>query len=163
MNKIGVQKLFWDAFELALSTQTKRLARDIADALGQDAKPLLVALQAEKTGVYLFEESNTDDIEFLDMRCTHFTPIPGKEMYVAKCMEPVIWSANPAVRVRACLHHSLHPCIRNASWPILVPFLHEDATYYIDKAAEQVYNESGELCGRLSGGRLILFEVESTD
>jgi hypothetical protein len=163
MNKIGVQKLFWDAFELALSTQTKRLARDIADALGQDAKPLLVALQAEKTGVYLFEESNTDDIEFLDMRCTHFTPIPGKEMYVAKCMEPVVWSANPAVRVRACLHHSLHPCVRNASWPILVPFLHEDATYYIDKAAEQVYNEGGELCGRLSGGRLILFEVESTD
>ena len=159
MNQIGVQKIFWDAFELALNTQTKRLARDIADVLGQDATPLLKSLQSEKAGVYLFEESNTEDIEFFDMRCEHFTPIPGRAHLVTACMEPVIWSANPAARVRTCLYHSLHPCPKLDSWLVLVPFLHDDATYYVDKVGRTVYTTEGELCGIYSKGRITLFEV----
>jgi len=159
MNKIGVQKIFWDAFELALSTQTKRLARDIASVLGKDAAPLIKSLEAEKTGVYLFEEANMEDIEFFDMRCEHFTPIPGRTHLVTACMEPVIWSANPAARVPTCLHHSLHPSKKLDSWLVLVPFLHDDVTYYIDKAGRSVYTTDGELCGTYSKGRITLFEI----
>lgn len=161
MYKIGVQKLFWDAFELALSTQAKRLARDIADALGEDATPLLKSLQTEKTEVYLFEESNSEDVEFLDMRCKHYTPISGKPYYVVACMEPVVWSANPSGRVETCLHHSLYPCPKKASWSVLVPLVYNDVAYYIDRKEEMVYTADGELCGRYSNndGRIFVFEV----
>lgn len=163
MNKVGVQKLFWDAFELALSTQTKRLARDIADAVGQDAKALLAALQTEKTEVYLFEESNSEDIEFLEMRCKHYTPIPGKPHYVAKCMEPVVWSANPGGRVSSCLHHSLYPQPLKKSWTILNPIVYDDVEYYIDPIEGHVYTADGDLCGRKQAERLFLFETGPTE
>ena len=164
MIKIGIQKLFWDAFELALRTQTKILARDIADSLGVDAAPLLASLLNEKTEVYLFEESNSEDIEFaLDARCKHYTPIPGKPHYVTECMEPVVWSANSSGRVFACLHHSLHPCPLDRTWTVFTPVAYDDAQYYVDKVEQKVYTVDGELCGRYSDGRLHMFTVDEAE
>jgi hypothetical protein len=156
MNKIGIPKLFWDAFELALTTKTKQLARDIADALGEDAAPLLKSLVSETVGVYLFEEAEQEG-DFLDMRCKHYTAVPGKPNFVTACMEPVIYSA--AVKHDTCLHHSLHPNPKDSAWVILTPIVSDDVTYYINKASGETYNEAGVLCGRYSLERgLLIFE-----
>lgn len=149
MNKIGIPKLFWDAFELALSTKTRQLARDIADSLGKDVTPLLKSLTSESVGVYLFDEAEQNG-EFLDMRCSHYTPVSGKSTYVTVCLEAVIYSANPEIKHTTCLYHSLHPCPKNSAWVILTPFIHEDVSYYIDKLSGEVYNSKGKLCGRYS-------------
>lgn len=147
MNKIGVPKLFWDAFELALTTKTKQLARDIADSLGEDAAPLLKSLASETVGVYLFDEADQDG-EFLDMRCSHYTALPGKLTYVTACMEPVVYSAT--TKHTTCLHHSLEPNPRDPAWTILTPLVYDNTPYYIDKASGKVYDEKGVLCGRYS-------------
>lgn len=161
MNKIGINKLFWDAFELALTTKTKQLARDIADSIGEDAAPLLKSLASESVGVYLFEEAEQDG-EILDMRCSHYKPIPGKPTFVSQCMEPVIYSANPDVKYDTCLYHSLHPCSKEGSWVILTPTVYDNISYYIDKSAGVVYNMDGVLCGRyLSNKRVCIFEKVS--
>jgi len=160
MNKIGVPKLFWDAFELALTTKTKQLARDIADALGEDAAPLLKSLASETVGVYLFDEADQDG-EFLDMRCSHYTALPGKSNYVAACMEPVVYSAT--TKHTTCLHHSLEPNPRDPAWTILTPLVHDQATYYINRATGEAYDEKGVLCGRYSSERgLLIFEESAT-
>lgn len=156
MNKIGIPKLFWDAFELALTTKTKQLARDIADALGEDAAPLLKSLVSETVGVYLFEEAEQEG-EILDMRCKHYTPIPGKPNFVAACMEPVIYSAT--VKHDICLHHSLHPNPKDPAWVILTPVVYDNAAYYINKTSGEAYDNEGKLCGRyLPNKGLLLFE-----
>jgi hypothetical protein len=152
--------LFWDAFELALTTKTKQLARDIADALGEDAAPLLKSLASETVGVYLFDEADQDG-EFLDMRCSHYTALPGKPNYVAACMEPVVYSAT--TKHTTCLHHSLEPNPRDPAWTILTPLMHDQATYYINKVSGEAYDEKGVLCGRYSSERgLFIFEEAAT-
>lgn len=147
MNKIGVPKLLWDAFELAITTKTKQLARDIADSLGEDAAPLLKSLASETVGVYLFEEADQDG-EFLDMRCSHYTPIPGKPNFVAACMEPVIYSAS--IKHDTCLYHSIHPNPKDPVWVVLTPLAYDNITYYIDKASAKAYDVDGNVCGRYS-------------
>ena len=160
MRKIGVQKIFWDAFEIALSTQTRRLARDIADALGKDADPLLKSLETEKAGVYLFEEANCEDIEALEMRCDQFTPIPGKPHFVTACMEPVVWSANPGGRISKCLFHAANPNPKRAEWTVLNPIVYDGTEYYIQADTNEVYDAAGELCGRRIGNKICAFQVE---
>lgn len=156
MNKVGIPKLFWDAFELALTTKTKQLARDIADSLGEDAAPLLKSLVSETVGVYLFDEAEQDG-EFLDMRCNHYTAMPGKPSYVVACMEPVIYSAT--IKHATCLHHSLEPNPRDPAWTVLSPLAYDNVPYYIDKASGKVYDAKGDLCGRYFANKgLFLFE-----
>jgi hypothetical protein len=161
MNKIGVSKLFWDAFELALTTKTKQLARDIADSLGVDATPLLKSLTSETVGVYLFDEAQQDG-ECIEMRCSHYTPLPGKPTYVAACMEPVVYSANPAIKHTTCLHHALYPNPRDPTWSLLTLLVYDAVLYYIDKTCGNAYNANGKLCGRYVPTKgLIIFEVNS--
>jgi len=156
MNKIGIPKLFWDAFELALTTKTKQLARDIADALGEDAAPLIKSLASETVGVYLFDEAEQEG-DFLDMRCSHYTAVPGKPTYVTACMEPVVYSAT--TKHTTCLHHSLEPNPKVSAWRLLTPLVYDNTPYYIDKASGEAYNEKGALCGRYSSERgLLIFE-----
>jgi hypothetical protein len=160
MNKIGIPKLFWDAFELALTTKTKQLARDIADALGEDAAPLIKSLASETVGVYLFDEAEQEG-GFLDMRCSHYTALPGKPTYVTACMEPVIYSAT--TKHTTCLHHSLEPNPKGPTWTLLTPLVYDDTPYYIDKASGKAYDEKGALCGRYSPERgLLIFEESAT-
>ena len=163
MNKIGIPKLFWDAFELALTTKTKQLARDIADALGEDAAPLIKSLASETVGVYLFDEAEQEG-DFLDMRCSHYTAVPGKPTYVTACMEPVIYSAT--TKHTTCLHHSLEPNPKDPAWRLLTPLVYDNTPlvydntpYFIDKSSGEAYNEKGALCGRYSPERgLLIFE-----
>ena len=160
MNKIGVPKLLWDAFELAITTKTKQLARDIADSLGEDAAPLLKSLASETVGVYLFEEADQDG-EFLDMRCKHYTIMPGKPNFVAACMEPVIYSA--AIKYDTCLHHSMHPNPKDPAWVILTPLAYDNIMYYIDKLSGEAYDVDGKLCGRYSSNKgLFVFDEPSS-
>jgi hypothetical protein len=145
MQQIGVQKIFWDSFELVINTHAQRLARDIADSLAQDAKPLLESIQSEKVGVYLFEDS--EETNYMEMRCAHYRPIPTMPYFVVECMEPVLWFANSVGRSCTCLYHSLHPCVKHTSWVVLQPYRDGDDTYYLDSCNERVYNAEGNICG----------------
>ena len=147
MRQIGVQKIFWDAFEFAMSTQTKRLVRDIADSLGKDAAPLLSEIKKESVGVYLYEDSATDNIDLFDMKCCNTATIG---VWKTACSEPVVWSSNPIARTGACLYHSLHPEPRDPSWKKCLRWKYEDKDYYIDVDEGLVYNVEGVLCGRYS-------------
>jgi hypothetical protein len=157
MQRIGIQKIFWDSFELVLSTQAKRLVKDIADSLGEDAAPLLKSIQSEQVGVYLFEETEDTDTSYMEMRCSHCTPIPTMPHFVTQCMEPVVWSANPSGRVATCLQHALNPCPKQESWLTLSRVVDDDTTYYVDVRNERVYDLNGELCGTYKNGRIRVF------
>ena len=161
MKKIGVQKIFWDAFELAVSTQAKRLVKDIADVLGQDPTPLLAELKEGTIGVYLYEDSALDDVDVLDMRCRHSMPIGGRPLWRTPCLEPVIWSANPVGRQGACLYHSLNPEPRDPKWAEFLQWDHANVTYYVATEDSTVYTVEGELCGRYSAKKktVALFEI----
>ena len=161
MKKIGVQKIFWDAFELAVSTQAKRLVKDIADVLGQDPAPLLAELKNEKVGVYLYEDSALDDVDVLDMRCSHSMPICGQPLWRTACLEPVIWSANPVGRTGACLHHSINPEPRDPTWKEFLRWDSTDITYYVSMEDSTVYTVEGKLCGHYSAKKktVTLFKI----
>jgi len=156
MKKIAVQKIFWDAFEMAISTQANRLARDIAATLGQDPVPLLSQIRNEKVGVYLFEgtEPNEDPIE---MRCPHVSSIPSKTQWKVACMEPVLWSENPVERTGLCLHHSFHPEPMNPGWKKFLEWRDGHTRFYICIEDGTVYNDEGELCGRYLNKKMTLF------
>ena len=159
MKQIGIQKLFWDAFEFAMDTQAKRLARDIADCLGQDAAPLLSEIQKEKVGVYLYEDSATDEIDLTEMKCRHTIAIgPWK----TTCSEPVLWSSNPVGRTGACLYHSLHPEPKDSRWKEFIRWLYEDKEYYVQAEEGLVYKSDGVLCGRYNSEtkEVTLFTIE---
>jgi hypothetical protein len=156
MQKIGIQKIFWDAFELAVSTQANRLARDIADCLGKDPAPLLLSLKNEKVGVYLFDDSQQDDVDVLEMRCPHVCQI-GK--WKTPCMEPVLWSANPVKRTGACLQHSLEPEPKDAGSKEFIKWENEGSTYYISTEEGHIYTKEGVLCGRYTSKKITLFEI----
>jgi len=161
MKQIGVQKIFWDAFELAVSVQAKRLAKDIADALGQDAAPLLAELKNEKVSVYLFDESDSGNSDPLEMRCKHCIPIANNPAWRTPCLEPVLWSANPAARTNTCLHHSLNPELRDPKWREMIAYKYDDIAYYIDQEDHHVYDEEGVLCGRYDPvkNKIIVFDI----
>ena len=156
MKQIGIQKIFWDAFELAVSTQANRLARDIADCLGKEPGPLLSEIRNEKVGVYLFEDSGLEDVDVLEMRCPHVCQI-GK--WITPCMEPVLWSANPVKRTGTCLQHSLEPEPKNPGSKEFIKWENEGSTYYISKEEGQVYTAEGILCGRYTSKKITLFEI----
>lgn len=160
MKQIGVQKIFWDAFELAVSLQAKRLAKDIADTLGVDSAPLLNELKEGKVGVYLFD-SEMGDSDPLDMRCKHCMPVPQFNAWRTPCMEPVLWSANPAARKDACLEHSLKPELRDPKWKEVIPYKYDDVTYYIDVKEAHVYSDKGTICGKYDAAKntMTIFEI----
>jgi len=156
MKKIGVQKIFWDAFEMAVSTQANRLARDIAATLGQDPGPLLSQLRNEKVGAYLFEGAEPDS-DPVEMRCSHVSSVGPNLSWKLACMEPVLWSENPLERTGLCLHHSLHPEPRSPAWKEFLEWKDGDTRFYICVEDGTVYNETGELCGRYLNKKITLF------
>jgi len=133
MKQIGIPKIFWDSFEFAVSTQAKRLAKDVADALGQDAGPLIAEIQKEKIGVYLFEDPTLETLDLSEMRCAHTMPVPGSPCFRTACSEPVVWSTNPVARPGACLYHSLNPELRDATWKTFSAWEHGGERYYVSK------------------------------
>lgn len=143
--QIPVRKLFWDAFEMALTTQTYKLAKDVATALGKEPEPLLKALRDEKTKVYLFEEAADDDVEDLaDFRCKHL--VPHKEN-LAYCNEPVVWGKD---KHDTCLEHLLNPSpySKFSNLPVLKRVVMDDGiTCYVDMKVRKIYDESGKQIG----------------
>lgn len=155
--EISVRKLFWDALEIALETQTHRLAKDIATVLGESDAPLLKALREEKVKVRLFEEAADEEVEDLaDYRCKHWS---AHGPFWRMCCEPVLWRSGAALK--QCLYHTLHPC-PNPEGPSVHELITEDGdSLYVNKETKAVYSETGVLCGRLSeeGGTVELFEI----
>ena len=155
--KIPVRKLFWEALEMALETQTHRLAKDVAAVLGVPDAPLLKALREEKVSVMLFDESADAEVDDLsEHRCQHFV---AAGPFWRRCGEPVVWSPGPKTQ---CLFHSLNPCLK-ADGPAIHAFEDEDdgSQYYVNRETKAVYTADGTLCGRLSeeGGVVELFDV----
>jgi hypothetical protein len=154
--EIPVRKLFWDALEIALETQTHRLAKDIAAVLGETDAPLLKALRDEKVNVHLVEDAADEEVEDISSyRCQHFD---RSGPFWRRCFEPVVWRSGTALD--SCLHHSLNPCKTIVPAPSLYELNTDEGLYYVNKEARAVYSATGELCGSLSedGKTVMLFE-----
>lgn len=157
--KIPVRKLFWEALEMALETQTHRLAKDIAAVLGEPDAPLLKALRDEKVSALLFDEAADEDIDDLaDHRCQHFT---AAGPFWRRCGEPVLWSSGPDRLLNACLYHSMHPCLAVPGPVVYSVATDTDEPLYVNQESKAVYTVTGNLCGRLSddGKQILLFEI----
>ncbi len=162
MEHIPVRRLFWDALEVALEAQTHRLAKDIATALGQPEGPLLKALRAEKVKAYLLDTTADQEVEDIStFRCNH---VIREGPFLRPCGAPVVWSDTDGPR-ETCLHHSLYPNPRPPDTAVLTPITLEvegaEVRYLINETTGEVFTEHGDLCGRFSGGKLTLFEIET--
>ena len=164
--QIPIRKLLWDALELTIETQAKRLARDIADALGQDSSPLLKSIRDEKVSVYLFDEAGDSEVDLSEYRCQHLITIPGQDCYLTPCCNPAVWlqSNKSPSSEKACLTHSLTPsqhgifiygCKKRTR-------LKRWNEYYIQEENGKAYNQSGILIGRFCVRKNVLeiFEIE---
>jgi hypothetical protein len=164
--QVPIRKLLWDALELTIETQAKRLARDIADALGQDSSPLLKSIRDEKVSVYLFDEQGDDNIDLSEHRCEHLITIPGQDCYLTPCCNPAVWLPSNTSQTdhKACLTHSLTPsqhgifrqgCKKRAK-------LKRWNEYYIQEENGAAYNQSGTLVGKFCSIKNVLeiFEVD---
>jgi hypothetical protein len=154
--EIPVRKLFWDALEIALETQTRRLAKDIAAVLGEPDAPLLKALREEKVKVRLFEDAADEAIEDVSaLRCQHYHAVGP---FWRLCSEPVVWRSGTPLT--SCLYHSLNPCPAATGDPVRE--LHTDeGTFYVNETTKAVYDAAGTLCGTVSddGAKVTLFDV----
>lgn len=163
---IPIRKLLWDALELTIETQAKRLARDIADALGCPPDPLLKSIRDEKVGVYLFDETGDSEIDLSEHRCQHLITIPGQDCYLTPCCNPAVWlhSNKPPSSEKACLTHSLTPSqygvfIHGCKKRVKLKRWNE---YYIQDDNGKAYNQSGTLIGRFCPVKNVLeiFEID---
>lgn len=162
MIQVPLRKLLWEALELSIETQAKRLARDIADVLGQDSAPLLKSIRDEKVSVYLFDEAGDDQIDLSEYRCTHLTSIPGQESYLTTCLNPAIWSNKSSSK--ACLQHSMKPSEHGINTNTNTNAkLKRWKEYYIEQESGYTYNQRGTLIGRYNSEKntLQLFEIDS--
>jgi hypothetical protein len=110
MTTVPLPKIYWDIFQAALQSKVRRLAKDLATCLGEPEQPLLNALAAEKTAVYLFEEEGSEYIDVKSMRCKHYIPSPDNEAVLTPCHRPVLLGRP------ACIYHEgtrqqIHPSL----------------------------------------------------
>jgi hypothetical protein len=157
MQKIPIRKLFWEALEMALETKTHQLAKDIANAIGENETPLLKALREDKISAYLFDEpadQTVDDIG--DYRCTYRVE-SANGSFLAPCGQPIVWKGGGGTR---CLQHSLCTEQVAPTLPTLRPVAGH--TVLISKTESKVYSEDGVLCGKTShdSKKAYVFEVQ---
>lgn len=163
MQSIPVRKLFWEALELALETQTHRLAKEVASVLGQPEGPLLKALREETVRVHLIDEVADQEVDIEEHRCCERMRWPSTTPYVTVCQAPVVWSSDGPTK--RCLSHTFQPSeIRSSvELPQLERLRDDDGVvYYVDTQNGYVYDESGRLQGRHRNGTLRIFVPEAS-
>ena len=152
---IHIPRMFLEAIEMALNGPTRRLAKDIAAALGKPEEPLLKSIQENKVCLRVFDESCDTDIE--GMRCKYY--VPYNEHFLVYCNEPVIWLSRPHTSRERCLHH-----IACKQPPILLPKITimsgGDTKYFVDMEASLVYTEDGVNVGTYKDETITIFAVE---
>ena len=102
MATLPLPRLYWDTFESALQAQVRRLAKEISSCLGEDEKPLLKALLAEKTTAYLFEEEGQALVDLDTMRCPFLVPSSLNPSILERCNQPILL---PLGRFTCCPSH----------------------------------------------------------
>lgn len=152
MNQIPVRKIIWDAFELAIETQARRLAKDIAATLGQDPSPLIKSIRDDTMKVYLFDEAGDDTIDISEKRCPHLVAVGA---FLAPCWNPTVWTGH--LDTKACLKHCLNPSTHKGSRTVLKRF----EEYYINQETHYIYDQTGKKVGNFKDGELQIFELDS--
>lgn len=161
MQSVPVRKLFWEALELALETQTHRLVKEIASAVGQPEAPLRKALREETVRVHLVDETVDQDVDIEEHRCCDIVRWSSTAPYLAPCHAPVLWSGDGPTK--RCLTHTIHPSdIRpSLELPVLERLRDDDGEVYsVDTLHGYVYDEAGHLRGRHSNGTLRIFTLD---
>lgn len=156
--------MFLEAIEMALHGQARRLAKDIAAALGKPEEPLLKRIETDKIGLRVFEEAGLleDDIE--DIRCKYHVPYAPNSRLITCCNEPVVWVSTAGARRDRCIHH-----IALKQLPSLLPVITivtiDDEKYFVDMETGSTYNELGEIIGRYGAddNSITMFEIEGED
>jgi len=145
MTTIHINRMFLEAIEIALSGQARRLAKDIAAALGKPEEPLLKLIETDKMHLRVFEEGFDEDIE--DIRCKYHIPFSADSKFLVCCNEPVVWVSAPWAPKDRCIHHVA--CKQPAkSLPVITLMHADDAQYFVDMEALFVYNEVGDIVGK---------------
>lgn len=152
--KLGcaVPTILWDAFEEALQTNIHRLAKDIANTLGQSHQPLLDAIKAKKVKPYLVEMKETGDC---DMACEFVCQRPGATGILQPCGQPILWGAE----VKRCPQH-LHSTEADANLPTVKVLEGVEGVALYTAEDGTVYDGNYELKGRIVGSVLNIFEIE---
>ena len=153
MNQIPVRKIIWDAFELAIETQARRLAKDVAATLGQDPSPLLKSIRDDTMAVYLFDEAGDDTIDISEKRCPHLVALGA---FLTPCWNPTVWTGH--LDTKACLKHCLNPSTYKKDKRTALKRFEE---YYINEENGDVYDQTGVNVGRYSkDGAIQIFELD---
>lgn len=156
---LPLRKVIWSALELAIETQAKRLARDIASALAQDPAPLLKSIRDDTIGVYLFDEAGDDQIDISEHRCNHLIVPTGEPAYLSPCWNPALWKESSKSQTKTCLQHSLQPSPHGTFATSTLVKLKTYLEYYIDEEGGYVYDKSGKLVGRFIDSIVYVFEL----
>jgi hypothetical protein len=156
MTTIHVNRVFLEAIEIALNGPMRRLAKDIAAALGKPEDPLLKSIQMNKITLQIFEEGNNPDVD--SIRCKYY--MPYNDHFLVCCNEPVVWLSTPHTARNRCIHH-----IACKQPPISLPKITiisiDQTKYFVDMEAAAVYNEEGVRIGVYLNDTIRLFYIQS--
>lgn len=144
--QIPIQRIYYDALEVALQAQVKRLARDIATTLREPEQPFLKYLASQKIGAYLFEEEGSELVDIQTMRCSSYVASSQNPSILVKCNEPVLLGANLGTKQKtACPFHCAHP--QPAPSTALKTYRLVDGLYWLDED-NVLYTLDLQPCGR---------------
>jgi hypothetical protein len=158
MSLIPIPKLYWDTLLFVVKQNSEKLARELADVLGENPSPLLSSIRNNTVGVYIYDEAANSEVDIETMRCKHCVQCPDTPLVYVPCMNPVIWSSTPGFSMNVCVEHSKADKSNSVKYreseyiqcsPTEKMLLHESA----------VYTNDNEIVGRhMTNGRLIRFK-----
>jgi hypothetical protein len=93
---IPISRIYWDALQASLNAEVRRLAKEISSVLHQPEEPLMRAIKKNTLDVYIFEESNSSEIEIESMRCSHLVPSTDNPEVLCRCNQPILIGAGKA-------------------------------------------------------------------
>jgi hypothetical protein len=147
-----VYEPMWDAFQQVLLKESKRLAEDIAKALGVPEKPLKDALaKKRKQSAYLIELCEPTETRF-------------------QC-EALVETTNVAQRCRGAVVYGDRFCPCHIGWnmpetlksrPTLRRLVgcERDAVYFVDNLTQQLYDTDYRRVGTVNEQKAYVFEID---
>jgi hypothetical protein len=158
MSLIPIPKLYWDTFMLVVKQNSEKLAREIADVLGESPSPLIASIRNNTVGVYIYDEAANSEVDIEAMRCKHYVQCPDAPLIYVPCMNPIIWSSTPGFSMDTCVEHSKIDKSK--------PVKYQDSEYIQCSSTEKmilhdsvVYTNESKIVGRyMANGKLIRFK-----
>lgn len=144
MSLIPIPKIYWETFLLVLKQNSEKLARGLADVLGENPSPLLDSIRNNTVGVYIYDEAANSEIDIESMRCKHLVQCPDAPLIYVPCMNPVIWSSTPGSSMNVCIEHTNSSSIDGQS----ARFIKHSSDEILFISESNLYTKNTDLIGR---------------